>query len=268
MRTTLGFGQLKQKMPDGNIRVKDYTLGLIDEAYLSAMMALQEVIVEHLSHPTLLQTFSREFMKQHLGMQGMVLGVLVENRLVAFRNVYFPAPWDVEWNLGIDLGLPATELHNVANLQMVCVHPQFRGNALGHKLNRISLDLLGVLNSHHHVCATVSPDNIWNIPILLKSGFHIVKLKEKYGGKTRYVVYQNLRNPIQFDHTRMVYVRSDDLSTQKRLLACGLVGVTQHLTRRRSGGNATRQFHLVFKSPRCEQTDTETFREPLRRTRF
>lgn len=125
----------------------------------------------------MLQSFSEDFMKQHLEPLGFAIGVFLENRLAAFLNVYYPASMDKEWNLGIDAGLTGADLRHVANLQMVCVHPRFRGNALATKMNRIALKLLRQRGTHHHICATVSPDNIWNIPALLKSDFHIVKLK-------------------------------------------------------------------------------------------
>lgn len=257
MQTTLASGQLKQKMGYGKCRMKTYRMTFLDHTHLSSMMALQEFIVQNLSRPDLLQTFSYDFMKQHLGRRGMVLGILVEDRLVAFRNVYYPSQRDKEWNLGIDLDLPAAELAHVANLQMVCVHPDFRGNALAHKMNRVSLDRLRDAGTYHHICATVSPHNVWNLPILFRSGFRIVNLKNKYGGKQRYVVYQNLRQPMRFSDDSAVYVRLDDLGTQKMQLSRGLCAIAQKETGDRSSDNPSGNFHLIFKSPLRRQAFTE-----------
>jgi hypothetical protein len=120
-------------------------------------------------------------------------------------------------------------------------------------MNQISLGLLRKKNTHHHVCATVSPCNIWNIPILLASGFQIAKLKSKYGGKIRYIVYQDLRDPILFDDQSAVQVRLDDLNIQKRWLCSGFYGVALRRRHISPGEDSVRGFDLVFKAPvkRC-----------------
>ncbi len=252
MNSILATGLLRKKSSGARSRVLEYCITYLDERHLPLVMALQEVIVQKLGRPDLLQPFSCDFMKQHMGRQGVVLGVFVENRLAAFRNLYYPDPWDKQWNLGLDLGLAEDELVKVANLQMVCVHPHFRGNALALKMNQISLGLLREAGTHHHVCATVSPYNIWNVPILLGSGFRIAKLKSKYGGKVRYIVHQDLRKPMVFNDGSAVKVCLNDLDTQKRWLDAGFYGVA--LCKRKSSirENRVAGFDLVFKS-RAEQ---------------
>ena len=234
----------------------EYAITYLDEKHLPLVMDLQEVIVQNLARPDLLQSFSYDFMKRHMGPQGVVLGVFVKNHLVAFRNLYFPDPWDAEWNLGLDLGLPEEELVNVANLQMVCVHPEFRGNSLAMKMNRVSLGLLREMGTHHHICATVSPYNIWNIPVLLKSGFRIAKLKNKYGGKVRYIVHQNFRNPLHFNDSSAVRVRLDDLDAQQKWFGSGFYGVALRKREDLKCEDPAGGFDLVFKSPESEQAAT------------
>jgi len=249
MASILATGLLRQKSNGARNRTLKYIITILNEKHLPLVMALQAVIVQNLGRPDLLQSFSYDFMKQHMGRQGAVLGVFVENRLAAFRNLYYPHPWEKEWNLGLDLGLPEDELTKVANLQMVCVHPRFRGNGLAMKMNRISLELLLERGAHHHVCATVSPYNIWNIPILLKCGFRIVKLKRKYGGKLRYIVHQDLRGPVLFNDRSAIPVRLGDHDTQKKWLASGYCGVA--LCRRDvgRGEDSAGLLDLVFKAP-------------------
>jgi hypothetical protein len=213
------------------------------------MMELQKIVCRNLQQPDLLQSFTKDFMKQHFGHHGIVLGVLVEGRLIAFRNLYYPEQNDSEWNLGIDLNLAADQLAKVVNLQMVCVHPEFRGNCLALRLNRMALQILRFRGTHPHVCATVSPYNIWNIPVLLATGFHIARLKIKYGGKLRYIVHQDLCNRHRFDDDSAVDVCLDDLDTQKRLLDAGFYGV--QLKQREPTGRKEfpAGFNLVFKRP-------------------
>lgn len=254
MSSILATGYLSQKSQDSRRHALEYTITYLEEKHLPLLMHLQEVIVQNLSRPDLLQAFSYDFMKRHLGPQGVVLGVFVEKQLVAFRNIYFPDSWDAEWNLGKDLGLPEEELVNVANLQMVCVHPRFRGNSLALKMNRVSLGLLRESRTHYHVCATVSPYNIWNIPVLLNGGFRIVRLKNKYGGKIRYIVHQDLRTSLRFNDRSAVSARLDDLDAQKKWLDNGFYGVALHKRNHRDGKDAASGFDLVFKSPAGART--------------
>jgi hypothetical protein len=249
MQNILATGWLKQKGQTDQGKGLQYAIAPLGEEHLPVVMALQECIIQNLGRLDLLQPFSCEFMRRHMGRQGMVLGVFVENRLAAFRNIYFPDPHDEEWNLGRDLALPEEALAQVANLQMVCVHPRFRGNGLALKMNQISLGLLRESGRHPHVCATVSPYNIWNLPILLNTGFRIAKLKNKYGGKLRYILHQDLNKPFLFHDDCVVKVDLEDFDTHKKLFATGFSGVA--LIRRESCGrdNPTAGFDMVFKMP-------------------
>lgn len=225
MRPLLETGMIKEKLGDSEVREVEYSMTFLDESYMPQIMDLQEIIVQNLSRRDMLQAFSYDFMKEHIGPKGFIMGVFAGKRLVAFRNVYYPDSKDAEWNLGIDIGISDMELTKVANLQMVCVHPTFRGNALAPKMNRHALRLLKEQNTHYHICATVSPYNFYNVRVLLNSGFIIRKLKDKYGGKIRYVVYQNIKKPIQFDVDTSVSARLSDIEEQKKLFSTGLCGV-------------------------------------------
>lgn len=246
MQSFLATGLLK-KLSGSQSRPLNYIITCLEERHLPLVMEIQEAIARNLERSDLLQTFSEHFMKQHMGRHGVAIGVFIENRLAAFRNVYYPHPLDHEWNLGIDLNLDGAELSQVANFQMVCVHPRFRGNALALKMNRISLRLLRENGTHPHVCATVSPHNIWNIPILLTSGFVIAGLKTKYGGKLRYIVYQNLDRWFTFHENSAKHVRLDDFKNQRKLFADNFFGVAIRQNRRIDRKNPIGCFDLVFK---------------------
>lgn len=272
-------GIVKKKEVNGRTSRKDYVMNQLNGSHIDEIMALQQVIVRNLSRPDMLASFSRDFMKAHLGAQGFVIGVWVESRLIAFRNVYYPSRDDTEWNLGLDMGFSPETLRQVANLQMVCVHPDYRGNALARKMNRVALYLLKKLGRRPQVCATVSPHNVWNIRILLNSGFYIRALKRKYGGKLRYIVHQNLQSPSpEFDGSA-VWVSCDDMQRIEALLCAGYLGVSIAKdngpeTERESSG-----YNILFQRPRMVATAPEavcrteslahgmtlqsTFQEPL-----
>jgi hypothetical protein len=249
MQPILATGWLQQKGDGAHGCFHQYKMTYLDESHLSQMMTLQEVICQNLQRPDLLKSFPFDFMKQHMGRQGIALGVFIDDRLIGFRNMYYPKPQDREWNLGIDLGLTGDELSKVVNLQLVCVHPDFRGNRLAMTLNRIALQILRKRETHPHVCATVSPYNIWNIPVLLASGFQIAKLKNKYGGKVRYVVHQHLFRTRTFDDSSAVEVILDDLDTQKRLLDAGFYGVQLNQRQPLGRESLSDKFNMVFKRP-------------------
>lgn len=171
-------GVIFQKNNDLNLAEVQYEIRILDTSYLPQIMELQQLIIENLLRQDTLQPFSADFMEEHLGRKGFVLGVLSGNDLLAFRNVYFPDVNDTEWNLGIDLSFPSRILNKVANLQMVCVHPSYRGNSIATTMNKHAIRIIKDLGIHDHVCATVSPYNFWNIKILLDSGF-IIKSSRK-----------------------------------------------------------------------------------------
>jgi hypothetical protein len=249
MQPSITTGWLRQKSDETQDRLVRYKVARLDESRLPQAMDLQKIICGNLQRPDLLQSFTKDFMKQHLGDSGVVLGVFVKERLIAFRNLYYPDPNDSEWNLGIDLNLAEDQLTKVVNFQMVCVHPDFRGNRLALMLNRMALQILRERGTHPHVCATVSPYNIWNIPVLLTTGFHIARLKIKYGDKVRYIVHQDLYNRRRFDDDSAVDVCLDDLNTQMRLLDAGFYGVQLKQRESTDRKDLTAGFNLVFKRP-------------------
>jgi hypothetical protein len=167
----------------------------------------------------------------------------------------------------MDVGLPHTALEKVANFQMVCVHPYFRGNGLALRMNRLSLDQLREHGTYEHICATVSPHNIWNLDILLKSGFHIRNLKPKYGGKMRYIMYRRLSMAGAFGAHGLVELKLKDVKSQKRLLQSGYCGVQL----KPIDGNGLKRspasaigWHLLFARPMQE---ADVYMVPRRMTR-
>lgn len=240
-------GIIHEKDTDGRKSPKDWVMKRLNRSHLAEIMRLQQIIVGDLGRPDMLAAFSRDFMKNHLDRQGFVIGIFVENRLIAFRNVYYPSWDDREWNLGYDMGFDVEARCRVANLQMVCVHPGYRGNGLAFKMNRVALYLLRKLGRHQEVCATVSPFNVWNIPVLLNSGFHIRALKFKYGGKLRYVVHQNLRHPCAWFEQSALRVPCDDLQRIEVLLRAGYFGVAIDRVEGPAAGDDIGGYRISFK---------------------
>ncbi len=239
-------GVIFQMNKNSGLTEVNYEIRILDESYLPQIMELQHLIIENLLRKDTLQPFSADFMKDHLGIKGFVLGVLSGNDLLAFRNVYFPDINDAEWNLGIDLEFPTRILNKVANLQMVCVHPSYRGNSIASIMNKHAIRIIKDMGIHDHVCATVSPYNFWNIKILLDSGFIIKKLAKKYGGKLRYIVHQDLHSPMNFESGCSQPVVLTDFIKQHEMLSNGWYGTDLNVSRKDAGRPCYENMFLTF----------------------
>lgn len=265
MPNVLENGHVRKHSGNHHPQPQAYILTRLGEEYLPQVMGLQSLILKNLRHPDLMAPISADFMREHFEERGFILGILVDRCLIAYRIVYFPRSQDKEFNMGFDMGLSETQRSKVANLQMVCVHPDYRGNSLALKLNRIALRLLSEQRIYRHVFATVSPFNVWNLRILIKNSFRIARLKNKYGGKLRYIVYQNLQNPLEFADEDACYARLDDLDGQKQLLQAGQYGVALAQRQDLAGAakeNLLSRSYVIFKKPAIQQVVHVVRRRP------
>lgn len=195
---------------------------------LPDIMAIQEIVVQRLSRKELLEAISAEFMEAHFGAKGFIIGAFVKGQLIAFCSGYFPDPDEQEWNLGYDIALESPEeLKKVANLQLICIHPDYRGYALGRRMATAVIETIRGYHRYQYVCATASPYNYWSVNILLNCGLTVRKMKLKYGGKLRYIAYMNLRQPsfaLKMPQDPIA-VRLTDIERQALLLEQGFIGV-------------------------------------------
>lgn len=221
-------GSIVRKI-SGQYEEVPYAMYWLTEAYLSQVMELQQMAFDHLNDPDVYQLQPERFIKNQFSQEGRTIGVIVEDRVVAFQVLHFPAaasdPYDRSENLGFDLGLPASELPKVAHLETNAVHPAYIGTAVGGKMSAY-LSQAALEAGYYHLCATVAPQNCHIIAGLLNAnvGVLVRGLKEKYGGKLRYILYRNLKNPIlpEFHYTREILVT--DIRTQQMALSEGFWG--------------------------------------------
>lgn len=204
-----------------------FDLRLLGKADLPRIMALQGTVVQHLSRQDLLQPLSREFMETHLGAKGFIVGTFALGELIAFCSGYFPDVDDREWNLGHDLGLEdAGDLSTVANLQIICIHPDYRGYGLGVRLSATVIDIIRRFNRYRHLCATISPYNYWSLNVALSCGLAVRRIKKKYGGKLRCIAYLNLSQPaIWPEAQKLIGVRLTEIARLEALLNQGYIGI-------------------------------------------
>jgi hypothetical protein len=220
MNTIIGSGWIRKHGKSASKEVA-YELVFLDESYLTKIMDLQEIIVQNLSDPDLFHADSIHFIGDHISKRGRIIGVISEKALIAYRMVAFPG--NDHDNLGIDLALPKSKRNKVAHLESFSVHPDYRGNHLQLKTLGPTIRIIRDF-SYEHLCATVSPNNYPGLNNLLKGGLVIRGLKEKYGGKLRYILYQNLKKPIGRDIGHTIPFSHADIVGQKRVLEEGYYG--------------------------------------------
>ncbi|PQZ54919.1 MULTISPECIES: N-acetyltransferase [Bacillus] len=214
--TILYEGKLKQN--------KDpFHVTLLSLEHMEQILSLQNVVVEALEDKGRLQPLSLEEFQYILEGKGMMIGSFIENELIAFRALLIP-PIDDE-HLGLDIGLPESQLHRVIYQEISNVHPNCRGNGMQKILATVIMDELQKEDSKYdYVCCTVAPFNIPSLKDKFAQGMEIAALKEKYGGSMRYVFVKELRENKETDWKDVKNVAMSDFSGQKKLLTEGYRG--------------------------------------------
>lgn len=214
--TVLYEGRLKQNN-------ELFHVTLLSLEHIEQILLLQNVVVEALEDKSRLQPLSQEEFQYILEGNGMMIGAFIENELIAFRALLVP-PIDDE-HLGLDIGLPESELHRVIYQEISNVHPNWRGNGMQKILATVIMDELQKEDSKYdYVCCTVAPFNIPSLKDKFAQGMKIAALKEKYGGSMRYVFVKELREDNERDWTEIENVLMSDASGQQALLSEGYRG--------------------------------------------
>ncbi|CUB54595.1 hypothetical protein BN2127_JRS10_02846 [Bacillus subtilis] len=214
--TVLYEGRLKQNN-------ELFHVTLLSLEYIEQILLLQNVVVEALEDKSRLQPLAQEEFQYILEGNGMMIGAFIENELIAFRALLVP-PIDDE-HLGLDIGLPESELHRVIYQEISNVHPNWRGNGMQKILATVIMDELQKEDSKYdYVCCTVAPFNIPSLKDKFAQGMKIAALKEKYGGSMRYVFVKELREDNERDWTDIKSVPMNNAGGQQALLSEGYRG--------------------------------------------
>jgi ribosomal protein S18 acetylase RimI-like enzyme len=187
--------------------------------HLHQLMDLQELVAQSLPSAEILRLHSREFFAKALRSERSGLGIFTKEGLVSFSLIYMPPP---EESLGSDAGLREEELSRTAHLQVVAVHPAYRGNSLQRIMVARHQQVLALMG-YEHVCSTVSPYNPFSLRNFLAQGFVIKALKVKFGSHWRYIMYKNLRRATAVGPEEEA-VSLSDIQGQLKLLERGLLG--------------------------------------------
>ncbi|MCU5514179.1 GNAT family N-acetyltransferase [Bacillus wiedmannii] len=214
--TVLYKGSLKQNN-------EPFHVTLLTLENIEQILSLQNVVVEALEDKSRLQPLSLEEFQYILEGNGMMIGAFIENELIAFRALLVP-PIDDE-HLGLDIGIPESELHRVIYQEISNVHPNSRGNGMQKILATVIMDELQKEDSKYdYVCCTVAPFNIPSLKDKFAQGMEIAALKAKYGGSMRYVFVKELRSDKERDWTDVKHILMSDAGKQQALLSEGYRG--------------------------------------------
>ncbi|WP_121639212.1 GNAT family N-acetyltransferase [Virgibacillus sp. Bac330] len=187
------------------------------------ILHLQTMVKNALEVPDFLQPLTAEEYKSILGGCGSIIGVFVNNKLIAFRAMLIPKMNDPE-HLGIDLRLNEYQRKKMLYSEISNVHPAFRGNRLQSYMGRLLFDQIDQ-QSFRYVATTVAPLNIASLKDKLALGMAICSLKEKYNGKLRYILFRDLHttNDTPF-YSDKQEVNIQDITKQQQLIKKGYRG--------------------------------------------
>lgn len=196
----------------------------LEAQHSEAFERLQHYVYDQLEHKEQLSTLSHDEIYNILAGNGMIVGVFTEERLIAARALLVPDV-DEDEHLGKDAGLSRDQLKEVIYQEISLVEPNYRGQRLQQQMGEwLNLRLREADQPYQFICATVAPTNLPSMVDKLKQGMEIVAIKEKYGGKLRYIFIKNIKNPSPSFYKTSNNVRLDDLEKQKNLIRLGYKG--------------------------------------------
>ena len=207
-------------MWQGEIKGLPLQVHVLTLSDLPELLSIQEAVIQALAEPEHYQSLSIEEFTKLLADQTLI-GATAEGRLIAFRAMLIP-PIDDE-HLGRDIGWPEVSLERVLYQEVTNVHPDFRGYGLQTHLGKLLMSQVEADDRFDVVCATVAPFNIPSMKDKFTLGLRIGALKEKYGGKLRYIFYKELHRSWQ-PTSEVMDVPMEERMKQVELLQTGWFG--------------------------------------------
>lgn len=198
-----------------------YEAYVLDESYIPQLMALQYEVVDALPDKAILQPLDEGELRFILQGNGVMIGVFVQGKLVAFRALLQPEI--DEEHLGYDIGLTKEDqLKEVLYQEISNVHPSYRGFGLQRTMADLVMQQIDAAK-FTVICATVMPFNIASLKDKFSQGMHVAALKLKYGGKLRYVFVKFLQQDVR-SYSEEIFISMADTQGQQKLLKDGFIG--------------------------------------------
>jgi len=158
---------------------------------LNEILNLQKTVYEKLIDKSKLACLSEEEFHHILSGHGLMIGVYVDDVLIATRALLDPGN-DPD-HLGLAIGLEKSELDKVIYQEISFVHQDYQGNGLQKIMaSLIMQELSKTSHSYKYICATVAPDNIPSLKDKFAQNMEIKALVTIYDEKQRYVFAKKL----------------------------------------------------------------------------
>lgn len=216
--TIIQTGQLvKTDKTKHQYELKRLTLDSFNEVH-----ELQHEIVANMAIKEYCTALTNQELEHVLGEKGITIGTYIEGELIGFHSILFPEL--SEENLGYDVGFSEADLRQSAHLEIVVIHPDFRGNSLQSIMADQLLAMVKSMNEHRYIFETVHPLNIPSVRNTFAHDLLVVQLKEKYEGTLRYIMMQDLHTPIKYAEDTTKRVLSTEIAKQQQYLQEGYVG--------------------------------------------
>ena len=193
-------------------------------ADLQELKKLQTKVIETLPEKNFLQPLTDEEFIYILSGNGVLIGVKLEEKLIAFRAMLDPG--DDPEHLGKDVGVPNSEWSSILYSEITNVDPAFQGNGLQRQLGHIIMETVDA-HKYRYICTTVSPYNIASIKDKFGLGLSIRALTVKYKTLIRYVMMKELTHEICVEEDSIL-VSMGATEEQQQLLKTGYIGTRIH----------------------------------------
>lgn len=199
-----------------------FDMRFLDLDHLQEVIKFQEAMLSYQGNKSQFFPLTEGEFKKVFGKQGKLLGVFDDQRFIGFHAALFPH--DLTENLGRDAGMEKRELDQVAHLESVAIHPDYRGNRLQYLMATFLIEYIKEHTNYRYLFETIAPDNFASIKNTLKTGMFIIQLSKKYGGLQRYLFYRDLQQPFSILSETAVKIDIFDQEKQVALLQAGYVG--------------------------------------------
>lgn len=194
----------------------------LEEDDLRDALGIQREVADSLEDEDVLAMLSEEELLFIMHGGGVIIGVFIGDQLIALRATLVPEV--DEEHLGYDIGLQTEELATVLYQEVSCVAVNYRGHGLQKLMANVLMEQVEA-SDYTYVCATVAPFNIPSLKDKFAQQMDVKVLKEKYGGKLRYIFVKSLHDLGEKPaHETEQLIPMSNIALQQELLSDGWTG--------------------------------------------
>ena len=165
------------KINEEAYRLQPCTLASIDN-----LLSIQAEAFKHLDYKETLRKNSKEMLESCLQPPHHTIGVFYRQKMIAFGILYIGGNSDE--NLAKNIGIEPSMIQKTANIKLIIVRPQYRGNRLQCVLIE-AIEAYAIKQGFKQLACTIAPGNSHSIINFEKKGYRYYDTIETYGGLKR-----------------------------------------------------------------------------------